>query len=218
MRSPTKASSRNDGRVVAGTKFETRRHTRSRSPQLIGDNISSAQLANASSDDAATAQSKQSMDCDAHPLPTVAGLHKPESNVSSTETGGTDNTIKDISTTGSRSLACVPATYLTAALTRSNVEQHQRELAQFPTDSISGWVHGAGIGDRLAGRFVPSAAYSIRTANSISSMASTTTSQDWQFVPSPMRTDDQVADAGAWCEDWIGPAVYTLSRISLNSE
>lgn len=217
MRSPTKASSRNDGRVV-GTKFETGRHTRSRSPQLIGDNISSVQLANASSDDAATAQSKQDTGYDAHPLPTVAVLHKPESNVSSTETGGTDNTTKDMSTTGSWSLAGVPATYSTAALTKSNVEQHQRELAQSPTDSISGWVQGAGIGGRLAGGFAPGAAYSIRTANSISSIASTTVSQDWEVIPLPMPTDDQVADAGAWCDALIGPAVYTLSRISLTSE
>ncbi|GAB1310361.1 hypothetical protein MFIFM68171_00571 [Madurella fahalii] len=220
MHSPIRTSSQSDGWIDVGTEFAAGRHTRSRSPQLNNDNISSVQLANAHSNKAAVAQTEQSMGYNANSLSTATALHQAESNGSSTETGGTDNTMTDIHATSSPSLLGVRAICPTAALTKSNMEQHQRELAQFRTDSVSGWVHGAGIGDRLTRGLAPSAPRSMM-ANSMPSMGSTVASQDWQhvqLVQPPMHTDDQVTDAGAWCDDLIGPAVYTLSGISLNSE
>lgn len=223
MPSPTRRSSQSDGWVVIGTEteFEAGRQTKSRPPQRNDDNMSSVQLANASSNGAVLAQLGQNIGyTNARAMSAAATARKPESNGSSTETGVTDDTMTGAGAgmTGTMAQSGVPSAYPATPLTQPILEMHQRELALLHTPSISGWVDGAGIGSRLTRGFSASSAYTIFTVSSMPSISSTAPGQDWTLVPHPMATDHQVADAGAWCDDLIGPPVAAFSRISLCNE
>jgi len=110
-------------------------------------------------------------------------------------------------------------------LTSSNMALHQRELEQSYPSSVWGWVDGAGIGSRFAAgnndnnntttdnsKHPSSVAHSLLTAATAGRGAhggrghsvagsSTYNGGDWMFVAPPMRTDEDIVAAGAWCEE-----------------
>jgi len=192
-------------------------HTEARSPQFKDKNSSSGQLANASADgtlilsEAAIADLIDNNNNNTNTNdPTVA--HKPPSDIS-TETPGTDDTTATV--TDLRHAAptrCTPGGGLVThqALTLSNMAVHQRELEQRHT--LAGWVANAGMGSRrLVGK--PSSSLSSHPSSSVGyssvltvgghSMGSGSSIGggvgDWAYVQPPMRGDEEVNGAGAWC-------------------
>ncbi|KAL2255591.1 hypothetical protein VTK26DRAFT_3059 [Humicola hyalothermophila] len=170
--SPTRRSSQNSDWVV--TDFETGVHTRTRSPQLNDDNLSSNQVADALANDMTTAfarlipsDARTAVSYEARPLP--ASVHnKPPSNgdSSSTETAGTDDTVTGPSSATTTATTTTTTTTTTtspqgpapnpsspssgdaAPLTQSNMALHQRELfAQL----CLGFVGDASISGWVAG-------------------------------------------------------------------
>jgi hypothetical protein len=209
--SPTRSSSQSDWVVVPKTEFGTGVHTKLRSPQLNGDNMSSSQVANATSNDASILYLSEDNHSTTHASPSAVDIttpHKPPSNGSSTETAGTDDTTLP-GTLARDAQTGVLFTYAERTptgipLTTSNMELHQRALHQYFTGSIPGWVAGAGMGDRL---LIGSGSYDsvLAVQHHMSSAASgSAVAQDWLNVPPPMPADDQVAAAGAWCDEASG--------------
>ncbi|KAL2022678.1 hypothetical protein VTK56DRAFT_4759 [Thermocarpiscus australiensis] len=213
---PSRRSSQSEGWVVIETEFQTGAHTRSRSPQYNGDNMSSGQVANASSNNPVVALPEAGVVDDTRS--SAAARNKTESNGSSTETGGTEDTMTGLNTAGRRSEAGLSIAYPEATpLTESNMDQHQRELHQYYTSSILGWVAGAGIGDRLSGSFAASLSHGMPSASSIPSAASSAPGPEWLMIPPPIAAAaDEVAAAGAWCDRSLGPLVPPSSSLSLD--
>ena len=156
---PSRRSSQSEGWVMVVADFADGAHTPSRSPQLNGDNVSSGQVADAMSGGTPVRSlSEPSTPAyDAHPGDVVGVAHnsrRPESNSSSTETPGTDNTMTalDAATTMMTTTTMTMTIHqpqphdaqtfhhhhhhhhLGAAtlppLTQSNMELHQRGLEQ----------------------------------------------------------------------------------------
>jgi len=203
-------------------------HTEARSPQFKDDNSSSGQLANASADgtlsslvlsEAALADLIDSTNTND---PTVA--HKPPSNIS-TETPGTDDTtatVTDLRRAAPSAAAptrCTPGPVAHQALTLSNMAVFQRALEQRHTDNLAGWAANAGMGSRrLVGK--PSVSSSSSHPSSSVGYSSVLTVGghsmgsgssigggvgDWAYVQPPMRGDEEVTAAGAWCYETTIP-------------
>jgi len=214
------------------TDFATGARTQARPPQFIHDNVSSTQVADASADN----------DTIGHTINnnpnTAQGYridHKPPSNIS-TETPSTDDTatvtdlfhhhhiaaLNNNNNNNHPSLGPTPYTFRAAAhppLTTTSLALHQRELEQFHTSNLAGWIEGAGIGSRFATegnnhKHPSSVAHTLLTVATAGchghchSVAGSSSpfigggGDCWTVVappPPPTRTDEDLVAAGAWC-------------------
>jgi hypothetical protein len=157
-----------------GWVFVESSHTKSRSPQLIVDNMPSRQVANAS----ATASSSivlsspepEPANTTTTVITTTAAPYHPNhippstgGDSASTETAGTDDTttpLKPATTTAANNPTTATPFYYhhyplaqpadptppAPQLTHFNMTLHQRELAHHWTGSLAGWVDDAGAG------------------------------------------------------------------------
>lgn len=201
-------------------------YTEARSPQLIHDNMPSGQVANASADGTPSFSLSEAVIADSNnnttnnDTPGVA--HRPPSNVS-TETPGTNDTTRTVTDRPRTAPAPVAATRYAPGLaqqklTHHNMAVYQRELEQSRTDNLADWAANAGMGSRRPVGRAPSSHPSSSVGYNSSvlavgghSMGSRGSSSigggvgDWAYVQSPMRGDEEVNAAGAWCYETTIP-------------
>lgn len=237
-RRSSRRSNRPDSWFLVDTVVDTSNFTEARSPQHNDDNISSSQeaaataspshpslhsLAHAGWDDTDTEPIIHYHD--AHPsFPSTTAtadptaVHSPPSNgvSSSTETAGTTDTAifhghgRPVPPTTTTPYTDTPS------LTEGNMHRLQREITQFHSASIAGWADNAGMGVRLVGRHLASAA-AATAATGGSSIAGggrggDGASAEWHFVLASMpEPDDVLSGSGAWaCREGRG---YTGGRL-----
>ncbi|SPQ18129.1 e6aacabf-10dd-4f20-9a34-0a3ae0a9e059 [Thermothielavioides terrestris] len=265
MRSPMTPAAghptQDDGWILV-RRIPTGGYTKTRSPQHNDDNMSSRQVANASASNRPTASvfdfSEESIEnityFDAPAPSATAPAHKPHtpesSGDSSTQRASTEDTLTDLdlplptAALPPNPVPLPPGGSLEPArpqLTQSNMDFHQRELAQRYQGSIAGWVAAAGTGPRLAYHRCPppppSSSAAAAATEPYSSMLATAGASagtrsgsssvaagagtDWLLVshlPAAAAADDEVAAAGAWCEVALGPLVRRFSVLTFDAD
>ncbi|KAK4185976.1 hypothetical protein QBC35DRAFT_555265 [Podospora australis] len=197
-------------------QVEDSAYSRSRSPQLNINNMSSAQVADASSEHNIVEPSisdPSGYDVAHHP---GVVTQQPVSNGYTTDTGGTDDTQIKLDTLaaynqGSTGVLATPAEYLrqvsNTSLTPSNIETLQYQLY---LGNMSTWVDNAGIGRRL-NRYIAPGRGSMSVSSARSALSTTSSAgQGWSFVFHPYPMEDDLAFAG----DWSGEQLDQIRRAS----
>lgn len=217
--------------------FVTDVHTKSRTPQFNGDNMSSSQVANASAKNNSNSDNNNTdiTGATALLLPEAnAGdttnittatataynpdTHNPPSNVdtSSTETAGTNDTVTNTPSGLDLGPTSGPRAPSFPELTQSNMNLHQRELATgLYTGSVAGWVVGAGVGMPRCvvggGGSMAASSYaggsSMMLGSGSAAAASSVAGLDWMVIPSPTLAANETFGCGEWCGAATGPVL-----------
>ncbi|KAK4129541.1 hypothetical protein N657DRAFT_82785 [Parathielavia appendiculata] len=205
--SPTRRSTQSSWEIVSEST-----HTKSRSPQLNGENMSSNQVANAFASDGSSVSlltfSEFEVDIGAVATnddrdPGYDPAHIPPSN-GSTETAMTDGTLTNNHPvpTPCTAVPAAPAAPAYSQLTDANMDILQRELTQGWPANVHGWIQGAGMGDRLVRNVSFGSALTAASASRASGSTVATAGLD-VLLPAA-AADEVIAATGAWCFDVAG--------------
>ncbi|KAK4105817.1 hypothetical protein N658DRAFT_483229 [Parathielavia hyrcaniae] len=200
FRTPTRRSTQDSWDIISEPTF-----TRTRTPQLNGDNISSNRVANTYASDGSSVsligRSEAYLDMADAIEPAYDPAHIPPSNVESTsseETTVTGGTVTNLNNPAPAPTPCraEPPAAVCQQLTLQNMEFFQRELTQCWTHTLSGWIEGAGMGDRLVRNMSFGSVLTAANTSQASGSTAATAGVDWYVVPAPATANEDVAAVG----------------------